>query len=483
MKEIIEKIRDEFNRIEDGRQEGNVKYHIIQQLFLKCCGYSMGSLDLEKPTVRGFIDIYVPTNGNEALAVEVKNGKEPLQTRDILQALKYAKQIQQRFALLTNGKEYVLLDFDMESDSQKGNTKESLESYVVFWFNVFKPKGKGLTELKYFKYLSYENLYKNKSTHFFCDIARYREWKFAKGIKENSWTAYRCTLFQFYDFYAQYRKYIYEYESKGKQCYETLGPEDFHEFIRKCKRHKEKSSTRTIESNFSHVYDMLRELKRQGRIANIILSESRTKNLFAYEQTKRKKTFVEITVEDIKTVLDSYKKRKNANRNIVAFLLTITLGLERSQLIDLRWDAFDKKLRCIIIDGRRIEICELLKKYLLYLSEESNKKKTKSPYVLLTCSNGKYNKMSEWGINYIFDELVKITNDEKWGDYSPKYLRNCLILSLFKAKYSLEDIIYITGIDIKNICNYITTDMILERKNSKVNWKKIYDGILCDTSL
>lgn len=147
------------------------------------------------------------------------------------------------------------------------------------------------------------------------------------------------------------------------------------------------------------------------------------------------------------------------------------------------WDSFDKKLRCIIIDGRRIQMCELLQKYLLYLSEERKGRKAKTPYVLLSCSNGKYNKMSEWGINYIFDELVEITNDEKWRDYSPKYLRNCLILSLFKAKYSLEDIIYITGIDIKNIFNYITTDMILDRKNFKVNWQKLYDGVLCDTSL
>lgn len=483
MKDIIEKIRSEFNRIEDGRQEGNLRYHIVQQTFLKYCGYDMGTIDLEKPTGKGFIDIYVPTIDNEAIAVEVKNGKEPLQTKDIFQALNYAKHIHQRFAFLTNGKEYVLLDFDIDSNSRKGTIKESLESYVVFWFNIFEPKGRGLTELKFFKYLSFENLCKNKSTHFFCDIARYREWKLAQGMKESSWTAYRCTLFRFFDFYAQQKKYIYEYESKGKLCYETLGIEDFQKFIKNCKRNKENSSIKTIENNFSHVYDMLHELKDNGRITNIILNESRMKNLFAYEQTKRKKEFVEITVEDIKTVIGFYKKRKNVNRNIVAFLLTITLGLERSQLIDLMWDSFDKKLRCIIIDGRRIQMCELLQKYLLYLSEERKGRKAKSPYVLLTCSNGKYNKMSEWGINYIFDELVEITNDEKWRDYSPKYLRNCLILSLFKAKYSLEDIIYITGIDIKNIFNYITTDMILDRKNFKVNWQKLYDGVLCDTSL
>lgn len=91
----------------------------------------------------------------------------------------------------------------------------------------------------------------------------------------------------------------------------------------------------------------------------------------------------------------------------------------------------------------------------------------------------KYKQMSEWGINGIFDELANITNDGRWRDYLPKYLRNCLIMSLFEARYPLEEIIYITGIDIKNLPNYITTDMILNRKNVKIDWNHLYDGVLC----
>lgn len=298
-------------------------------------------------------------------------------------------------------------------------------------------------------------------------------------MKETSWTAYRCTLYSFFDMYSQNKIYKREFESEGKQCYENLSIEDFKEFIKNRKRNKDKSSKKTIENNFSHVYDMLHELKKHGRINNIILSESRMQNLFAYEQTKRKKEFCVIDAENIQIVLEVFMKRKNANRNIVAFLLTISLGLERSQLRVLKWDAFDKNLKHLTIDGRKIEICKVLQDYLHRLLNESKEKKIKSPYVLLTYYNKKYKQISEWGINGIFDELANITNDGRWRDYSPKYLRNCLIMSLFEAEYPLEKIIYITGIDIKNLPNYITTDMILNRKNIKIDWNNLYDGVLC----
>ena len=51
---------------------------------------------------------------------------------------------------------------------------------------------------------------------------------------------------------------------------------------------------------------------------------------------------------------------------------------------------------------------------------------------------------------------------------------------MFYDGYSLEDIIYITGVDMKNLGKYITTDMIVERKKGNINWKKLYDGILCE---
>lgn len=479
MTDIIEKIRSEFNRIEDSRQEANLQHYVIINTFLKYFGYDIKHLEMGKRIVKGFCDIYVPTVGEEALIIEVKNGKKPLGVKDISQAINYAEDEQQRFSILTNGYEYVLLDRNIVANPK--NHENKLESYIVFWFNIFKPRVKGLTELKYFKYLSFENLYKNKTTHFYADIARYREWKLEQGMKSTSFTAYRCTLYQFFDLYAQENIYKNKYESNGKKCYEKLDIDDFNKFISECKRHKSNSSIKTIENNFSHIYDMLRELQKHGRINNIILSDSRMMNLLEYEKTEKKKIPKAIKKEDIQTVINFYEKRENAYRNIVAFLLIISLGLERSQLIELKWDNLDISFRNIIIGGRKRVVCELLHEYLLLLYRDLKAKKAKSPYILQTFSEGKYVKMPERGINEIFDELKNISNDSKWKDYSPKYLKGCLILSLFEVNYSLEEILYITGIDIKNLPNYITTDMILNRKNVKIDWNHLYDGVLCST--
>lgn len=58
-----------------------------------------------------------------------------------------------------------------------------LESFIVFWFDIFKMKGKERTELRYFKYLGRDNLYINQSTCFFCDVAQYKVWKYEQGIE------------------------------------------------------------------------------------------------------------------------------------------------------------------------------------------------------------------------------------------------------------------------------------------------------------
>lgn len=258
MEEIIKQLKKEYKRIEGGYQEANLQHYIISNIFLKCYGYDMKHLEIGKRIVKGFCDIYVPTVGEEALIVEVKNGKKPLKVEDISQAISYAEDEQQRFSVLTNGYEYMLLDRNIDASPKNHDNK--LESYIVFWFNIFEPRGKGLTELKYFKYLSFENLYKNKTTHFYADIAKYREWKLAQGMKASSLTAYRCTLYQFFDLYAQENIYKTGYESEGKRCYEKLDIEDFKKFIKERKRHKENSSIKTIENNFSHIYDMLYEL-------------------------------------------------------------------------------------------------------------------------------------------------------------------------------------------------------------------------------
>ena len=43
--------------------------------------------------------------------------------------------------------------------------------------------------------------------------------------------------------------------------------------------------------------------------------------------------------------------------------------------------------------------------------------------------------MREWNINDVFDELKQLSKDEKWNNYSLKYVRNCLIRTLFNLGY------------------------------------------------
>lgn len=174
-----------------------------------------------------------------------------------------------------------------------------------------------------------------------------------------------------------------------------------------------------------------------------------------------------------------FGRQRNANRNIVIFLLIASLGMERSQLANLKWDSFGKGYKYIMINEKKIELCPLLQDYLLQLEKEMKMKRAKSTYVFLTFHKGKYRHMPASNINDIFDELKNISKDDKWKNYSPKYVRNCLIGTLYDAGYSLEEIMYITGIDIKNISKYISKDKILEKENCKIDWSKVYNGLLC----
>lgn len=478
MEEIIKELRNEFNRRKDNLQEDNIRIHIIANTFLEYYGYDTKKCIYEAPTGNGYCDMLVPTIGNNAVVIEVKTGKKPLIERDIEQVKRYVSNKKQRYAILSNGYEYVLLDFDIKSEPVIEG--ESLKSYVVFWFNIFKARGRELTELKYFKYLNFENLCKRQSTFFYSDIAQYREWKLEQGMKPISWNSYRCTLYQFFDFYSQKVLYKQPFETEGKRCYEILGMDSIKKFITERKRDSENISRDTINNNYTHIYNMLYELKKHGKIGYIGLDDSRKQNLVEYEELEQKKTYETIKTEDIHEVIRFLKQRRNSTRDIVLFLLTVTLGLERSQLLELTWDDFGGSFKYIIVDGRKIELCRILQKYLSQLYKEQKQNRVKKPYVLQLYYNKQYKPMKEWNINDIFDNFAKITNDEKWKNYSPKYLRCCLIKTLFSTGYSIEDIIYITGIDIKNLSNLIGTNEILERKNSKISWNKLYDGVLCE---
>lgn len=469
MNDKIRELRKANNKWKDNMTEEQVKIYIVLP-FLKLYGYDTENLLFEKKIEKGFCDIWVPVGRNESLLVEVKSGGHTLISDDIAQVHHYAVSRGQEYAILTNGYEYVLLNFSKIIPVPRTTGESAMMAYAVFWFDIFHAKGKNVSELCYMEYLSYENIYNKHVTMYFCDIAQYKELKMKEGLKPNSWMVYRSTLFNFYDFFAK---------KHGRYGYERLMLEDFEEFIVTCKRNGTGTSISTIENNYTHIYDMLYTLRNSGRNIAINLQAERYKGVGNFDVTEKKKTFTPISENEIMTALEFYSKRKNSLRNCSLFLIVASLGMERSQIIDLKWSDFDDKLENIYRDMRKIKICPLLATYLKTLRAEKEKNKIKSDYVFLSFYRKEYKQMNDSGINDVFDELVELGSDVDWKAYSPKYIRNRLIVTMFDAGYAIEDIIFITGIDLTNLSKYITMDMIYNRARNTGNWKKLYNGLLC----
>ena len=464
MLKVIKDLRKVYEVWKEKSSEEEIKVHVIVNTFLPQMHYDNTRCNFEKNTGNGYCDIFVPINEDTVLPIEVKKGDSDLKEKDIAQIKKYAAQLGQKYAILTNGKEYMLLNFNIKSQPViDGNI---LKSYIVFKFDILKSKGNDITSLRFFEYLSLENLFKTKITNFFSDIAQYGVWKMDEKISKVSWWAYRSTLYNFYDFVAnKYKKY--------DMTYLRLTEEDFYEFIVSCKRHSGETSIKTIENNYTHIFDMLSLLKKNGNIPHHNFKAKRKEGVSKFSETDRKKTPTIIKGNAIRKAIEMYEHKRNTNRNIVAFLMCATLGMERSEVINVRWEQFDEKFQYIYLYGRKIKIHDLLQKYLLLLFKKEQGRK--NGCIFVGRYKGRYKQLNDGAIN---DALEQLRDIEEFGkDCSPQFLRACLILTMFYYGYTLEDIIFITNIDMKNLANYITMDMIIKKKK-KVNWSKLYDGEL-----
>lgn len=477
MDEVIKQLRTKYKEISDNLYEDNVRDHIIINTFMKAYGYT--EYTLGEPVIKGFCDIFIPIDDKRAFIIEVKRGDKKITDDDIRQVQAYVAGKGQRFSLVTNGHEYVLIDSLITPlPTLIGN---SVNSYTVFRFDIFMARGRGVNELKYFKYLSYEYLYVKQLTDFFSDIAQYKVWKREQKREEQSIANYVSTLNRFFDYYANKLLAQKEFNAFDSSLYESININIFDGFIRSISK-KSDIPIDTLRNKHSHLYNMLCELKRHKKIWFISLSESRKESLSRYEETELRKPYEELNERDIDTILNFLKLSKTPVRDTVIFLLTITLGLERSQLLQLKWSDFDKSFKHLFVDGRKIILPERLKNNLTELNQIAEKEKIKSPFVFQKNKKNKYKPVDVWNINDVFNSFTKISKDKKWELYSPQYARNGLILSLYSANYSIEDIMYITGIDINNISNYISRDDMLNRRSKEINWKSLYGGLLCDTS-
>lgn len=70
----------------------------------------------------------------------------------------------------------------------------------------------------------------------------------------------------------------------------------------------ENVSRDTINNNYTHIYNMLYELKKHRKIGYISLDDSRKQNLVEYEEKEQKKIYDTIKTEDIHEVIKFLKR-------------------------------------------------------------------------------------------------------------------------------------------------------------------------------
>ncbi len=473
MDTVIKNLRRTYEHLTGNQRltANDVKYSIVCNVLLKELGYDAMDFDFDGKADENRYDMAVKISAEEKLLIKTKSIYTKLTSAYIDALVDDIECFGTEWGLLTNGRDYILLNSSIEP--QKSKDDDAPSPSVVFWFDIYKSKDKSKNSLKYFRYLDKENIFATQKTKFFRDIAQYRAWLGEKSSQDN-WPAVKNTLYQFFDFYADSTK---QYNGLGE-----INSDDFTRFI--AYKQDAKSSLRPIRSkesihnNFSHIFGMLSAYKKKKKM-DLSFSYPH-EEVLVVSTPKKKEDISHLNAENILKIIDIYKSRDNALRNTTIFLLCVSFGLDRKGIKELKWRDIDLKKNTATTGGRVIKLNKTLSQYLNELKLEQTKEQAETGYVFTAFHKGKYKPVSEATINDVFDRLYEYDKNDIWELFSPAYVRRGLIEQLFRCNYSLDEIMYLTGLKVGSITKYITMERIILRQATNTSSKRLplFDGVL-----
>lgn len=442
--DIIDSIKN-FRKTLKRDNEENVKIQVIRPT-LEILGYDPSSFDYEHPLYhrKGIADIAIEIKKDIYLYVEAKEGSTPLALDAIIQLSNYLHIKNIEWGIISNGYELILINDKIES-LVKDET--SHKDKVVFHINI-----NSNFETQYIEYFSKENIFDTKITNYFMYIAQYKSYKYSN--KEKSWRCYKGTLFNFFNYYAHK-------ENKYRELKE-LRIDDFRDFLEydtnsKSNTGRTVASVSTFQNKSSHLCSMLNELKKRGKLPSHNFDYPRDSiiNSINYENTLKETIHLnEANVSKIIYFLEHYKS--NRLRDLTIFLLCLYIGLERSELHDLTFDMVDFKTNTLRIKNRIIPLPNKIIINLKELQDYYLNLRFKPKSLFYCYRQGKYKPLSESVLNDTFKKIKDIDiNTEYWTYFSPQYIRNSLIPQLFNSGYAVEEIAYLTGMDLPYISKLI----------------------------
>jgi hypothetical protein len=166
------------------------------------------------------------------------------------------------------------------------------------------------------KYYSYENLFVNRTTQYFADIAQYKSYaKMDDTLNMKNWAIYKSTLFRFFDYYAKQNNY----NVISKVPHEILSrihPEDLIRFfeeddLKKLHSGKRVNSKRTKNNTYSHISSFFKTLSEHSYVNNQNFSQGRDFSLSGIKETAKIKSENYLNEErftELEKEYDSFKK-------------------------------------------------------------------------------------------------------------------------------------------------------------------------------
>jgi integrase/recombinase XerD len=359
------------------------------------------------------------------------------------------------WGILTNGKKFILFNDSIKSIPNP-NRPINIDK-IVLTIDIFNHKQKEL--ITYFRK---ENIFENKITNYFRDIAQFKALKFADG--GDSWNQYKGTLNNFFKYYAKSQKRYRELNQIRLDEFEDFLNVELEKANNKENVNgKNISSIQTFKNKYSHIRTFFQILKVRShgfdeeKIQLIKRINIEEKNIEKNEM---------LNDENIDLILNFYEKRKDSIRNKCIFLLCLCYGFERSTLLKLTFACIKKDK--LIIEKRELVIPSKLLNLLDELKQQNKQNKVNGNHLFNSKYRNQFSPISESQVNYIFDTLVDINKvDPNWKLLNPAYIRAYLIKQLFKHNYSLEEIVYITGTDLLNIPNLISYEEIVEQVKTR----------------
>jgi site-specific recombinase XerD len=446
------KIKNIYNQFSNSNEE-NIKIHVVSRI-LEILGYDKLTFNYEHPMLhrKGRADIAIKITDEEYLFVETKKPNHPLNEDEIEQLSSYLFNRSLEWGILTNGKQYILLNNLIKT---LPNSVNSILNRVIFKIDIFNPN-----DNQVFEYFSKKNLFKTKTTHFFRDIAQFKALRYPASHK--SWAPYKSTLIGFFTYYAQ--------QEKRYRNLQEIRIDDFEEYLiydKDQKKHQKKNmkSKETIKNKYSHIRSFFFHLKKNNIIPSHHFVEGKKKLMESLKFDNEIKNDDVLQEKNIEIILNFYRSSsENSLRNEVLFLLCLYLGLDRSSIEIINKDMFSIDMGIINIKGRKIPLPTKLHEKIDLLFKENKKKKIKGNHLLYTHHKKVYYPTTGGAINSVFESLVAIDRkDKKWSNLSPSFIRINLIKKLFLANYSIEEIAYLTGSDLPGISKIITYEDILNK--------------------